>query len=116
MKLNEGDEVIAAHLIPKETKEIVSISQSGLFKKTAYNEFGIQNKNTKGSKIQKFNGNDCLADFIPISQKVDLIIGSTLSTIKLTSDDVPSSSKSTVGIKSIKLNEVGRVLKILISN
>ena len=116
MKLNANDEVIAAHLIPKETKEIVSISQSGLFKKTAYNEFGIQNKNTKGSKIQKFNGNDCLADFIPISQKVDLIIGSTLSTIKLTSDDVPSSSKSTVGIKSIKLNEVGRVLKILISN
>ena len=116
IKLNEGDEVIAAHLIPRDTKEIISISQNGLFKKTAYNEFTLQGKNTKGSKIQKFNGNDLLADFIPISQKVDLIIGSTLSTIKLTSDDVPLSSKSTVGIKSIKLSEVGRVLKILICN
>ena len=113
IKLNTGDEVIAAHLIPKGTKEIISISRNGLFKRTDYKEFNLQGKNTKGSKIQKFNGTDLLADFIPISQKVDLIIGSSLSTIKLTSDDVPLQSKLTVGIKSIKLNDVGEVLKIL---
>ena len=114
IKLNDGDEVIAAHLIPKDTKEIISISRNGLFKRTDYKEFGLQGKNTKGSKIQKFNGTDLLADFIPISQKVDLIIGSSLSTIKLTSDDVPLQSKLTLGIKSMKLNEIGEVLKILI--
>lgn len=114
IKLNDGDEVISAHLIPSSTTEIVSISKNGLFKKTAYNEFSKQGKNTKGSKIQKLNENDRMADYIPISQKVDLIIGSSLSTIKLTSDDVPLQSKLTLGIKSMKLNEIGEVLKILI--
>lgn len=114
IKLNDGDEVVSAHLIPSSTTEIVSISKNGLFKKTAYNEFSKQGKNTKGSKIQKLNENDRMADYIPISQKVDLIIGSSLSTIKLTSDDVPFQSKLTLGIKSMKLNEIGEVLKILI--
>ena len=114
IKLNDGDEVVSAHLIPDSTTEIVSISKNGLFKKTAYNEFSKQGKNTKGSKIQKLNENDRMADYIPISQKVDLIIGSSLSTIKLTSDDVPLQSKLTLGIKSMKLNEIGEVLKILI--
>ena len=114
IKLNDGDEVVSAHLIPNSTTEIVSISKNGLFKKTAYNEFSKQGKNTKGSKIQKLNENDRMADYIPISQKVDLIIGSSLSTIKLTSDDVPLQTKLTLGIKSMKLNEIGEVLKILI--
>ena len=114
IKLNEGDEVVSAHLIPKTTTEIISISKNGLFKKTAYNEFTLQGKNTKGSKIQKLNENDWMADYVPTSQKVDLIIGSSLSTIKLTSDDVPLQSKLTLGIKSIKLNEIGEVLKILV--
>lgn len=114
IKLNTGDYVVAANLIPSETKELISISEKGYFKRTAYSEFTIQGTNTKGSKIQKLATDDYMADFIPAVQESDLIIGSSLSTIKLKSTDAPLLSKSALGSKSMKLENAGKILKISI--
>lgn len=111
-KLNDGDNVIAAHAIPEDTKFIVSISGCGLFKRTNYSEFSIQGKNTKGSKLQKLNDGDWMADFLPLSTESDILITATRSSIKLTFNDIPIFSKGALGNKSIKLNAQDNVARI----
>ena len=113
IKLNEGDNVISAHIIPKDTLYIASISGAGLFKKTAANEFTVQGKNTKGAKLQKLNDGDYMADFLPLSTESEIVITSTRSTIKLTANDIPIFGKGALGNKSIKLNTMDNVTRIL---
>ena len=112
IKLNEDDYVVSARAIPSTTTEIISITGNGYFKKTPIKEFTIQSKNTKGAKIQKFGQSDWIADFVPIENKSDLIIASTRSVIRLTTDDVPQLSRGAQGNKSIKLSEIDNIIKI----
>lgn len=112
IKLNEDDYVVSARSIPTTTKEILSITGNGYFKRTPLTEFVVQSKNTKGAKIQKFGQTDWTADFVPIEKKSDLIIASTRSVIRLTTDDVPQLSRGAQGNKSIKLSEVDNIIKI----
>lgn len=113
IKLNDGDKVTAAHMIPEDTKCIASISGAGLFKQTAISEFSVQGKNTKGSKLQKLNDGDWLADFAPITTEADVLIVSTRSSIRLTLNDIPMLSKGTIGNKSIKLAAQDNITRIL---
>lgn len=115
IKLNDGDYVISARIIPDDTKYIASISGSGLFKKTPFGEFSTQGRGTKGSKIQKLNEGDYMADFYPITKDGEVLVASTNACIKLTTNDVPILSRGAVGNKSIKLSPLSNVVKILIS-
>lgn len=115
IKLNDGDYVISARIIPDDTKYIASISGSGLFKKTHFDEFSTQGRGTKGSKIQKVSDGDYMADFHPITKDGEVLIASTNACIKLTTDDVPIFSRGALGNKSIKLGPLHNVVKISIS-
>lgn len=112
IKLNDGDQVISAKPIPMDTKYIISISGSGLFKRTPFNEFTIQTKNTKGAKLQKINEQDWAADFYPLTNEQEILIVSTRSVIKLKTEDIPIYSRGAAGTKSIKLNLQDNVMKI----
>ena len=114
IKLNDGDYVISARIIPDDTKYIASISGAGLFKRTPFEEFAAQGRGTKGSKIQKLNDGDYMADFFPITKDGEVLIASTSSCIKLTTNDIPIFSKGALGNKSIKLNPTGSVVGISI--
>ena len=102
IKLNEGDSVISAQVIPSDTTFIASISGAGLFKKTPFNEFTTQGKNTKGAKLQKLNTDDWMADFTPLSNETEIVIASSRSSLKLTVNDIPIFGKGALGNKSIK--------------
>lgn len=115
IKLNDGDYVISARIIPDDTKYIASISGAGLFKKTPFNEFTTQGRGTKGSKIQKLNEGDYMADFYPITKDGEVLVASTNACIKLTTSDVPVFSRGALGNKSIKLGPLHNVVKISIS-
>ena len=115
IKLNDGDYVVSARVIPDNTKYIASISGAGLFKKTAFGEFTTQGRGTKGSKIQKLNGGDYMSDFYPITNETEILIASTNSCIKLTTQDIPEFSKGALGNKSIKLAPNQSVVKISFS-
>ena len=110
IKLNDGDSVAQAHLIPSSSKEIVSISGAGLCKRTDIKEFSIQSKNTKGAKIQKMVDGDWVADFIPISEESELLIAATNSCIKISIQDVPVLSRGAQGNKTIKLASTENVV------
>jgi DNA gyrase subunit A len=114
IKLNDDDYVISARIIPDDTKYIASISGSGLFKKTPFNEFPTQSRGTKGSKIQKLNEGDYMADFYPITKDGEVLVASTNACIKLTVEDIPEFSKGALGNKSIKLGPTSNVVGISI--
>lgn len=115
IKLNDGDNVVSARIIPDNTTQIVSISGGGLFKKTDFSEFNTQGRGTKGSKIQKLNESDWMADFYPITKDGEILIAATKACIKLTTNDIPLFSKGALGNKSIKLGPLDNVVKISIS-
>ena len=115
IKLNDGDYVISARIIPDNTEYIASISGAGLFKKTPFEEFSTQGRGTKGSKIQRVNDGDYMADFYPIVKNGEVLVASTNACIKLTTDDIPTFSRGAIGNKSIKLGPLHNVVKISIS-
>ena len=114
IKLNDGDGVASARIIPTDTTMIASISGNGLFKKTSIDEFVVQGRGTKGAKIQKLNDGDWIADFYPIVKDGDILVASTNACIKLTTNDIPIFSKGALGNKSIKLNPKDNVVGISI--
>ena len=114
VKLNDGDGVASARIIPADTTMIASISGNGLFKKTSIDEFVVQGRGTKGAKIQKLNDGDWIADFYPIVKDGDILVASTNACIKLTTNDIPIFSKGALGNKSIKLNPTDNVVGISI--
>lgn len=115
IKLNEDDYVVSARIIPDNTTHLASISGAGLFKKTSIGEFVTQGRGTKGSKIQKLNDGDWMADFYPITKDGEVLVASTKACIKLTTNDLPLLSKGALGNKSIKLGPLDNVVKISIS-
>jgi DNA gyrase subunit A len=100
IKLETGDYVQSARVIPIDTKEIFSISTEGYGKLTAITEFNVTNTNTKGVKIQKA---EKMADFLALNNKSDILINSTTTQIRINYSDIPIALRGTLGVKLIKL-------------
>ena len=112
IKLNDGDAVCCAYPIKSNTQYIISVTSSGLFKKTPISEFTVQGKNTKGAKIHKLTGKDVMADFIALGAETEILVASSKSCIKLSINDVPTLSRVTQGAKAIKMNDTDKIIGI----
>ena len=109
IKLEEGDEVVSAKVISASTTSIVSISLDGYIKQTPISEFNLTGRATKGSKIQS---TDSLCDFLPLSSNDDILVVSSISQLRLRAADIPTLSRNTQGVKSIKLPENSKIIKL----
>lgn len=109
IKLNEGDEVVSGRVIPKETKEIISVSEDGYSKRTNINEFKITGRATKGVKIQRA---DNLCDFLPLIDLSDILVVSSTTQIRVKAEEIPVLSRGTQGVKTLKLGKNSKVIKI----
>jgi DNA gyrase subunit A len=112
IKLNEGDAVCCAYPINSNTQYIISVTESGLFKKTPIDEFAVQGKNTKGAKIHKLTGKDTMADFIALGEEKEVLVASGKSVIKVSTNDIPNLSRAAQGVKAIKLGEKDKIIGI----
>ena len=112
IKLNDGDAVCCAYPIKPDSQYIVSVTASGLFKKTPIAEFTVQGKNTKGAKIHKLTGNDHMADFMALGAETEILVASSQSCIKLSVNDIPTLSRVTQGAKAIKLSDTAKIVGI----
>ena len=112
IKLNDGDAVCCAYPITKDTKYIISVTASGLFKKTSISEFTVQGKNTKGSKIHKLTEKDWMADFISLADESEVLVASTRSCIKISVNDIPTLTRVAQGAKAIKIGETDKIIGI----
>lgn len=114
IKLNNGDYVVSARVVPKTTKEIISITHKGLSKRSNIKDFSIGSRYTKGQKIQKLkDSKDNLVDFLPIEENCSIIVVSNKTQLKITTDSINLLSKDTYGAKSIKMDEKNSVVKLL---
>lgn len=114
IKLNDGDYVVSARVVPKTTKEIISITHKGLSKRSNIKDFSIGSRYTKGQKIQKLKDlKDNLVDFLPIEENCSIIVVSNKTQLKITTDSINLLSKDTYGVKSIKMDEKNSVVKLL---
>ena len=113
IKLDDGDAVASIHTVPKDTKEIVSITNKGYFKRTMFSEFGVTNRYTKGQRIQKLKENtEYITDFYPIKDEQNIVIISSGAQLKVSVNSIPLLSKNTLGVKSIKLKEKDTVVAL----
>ena len=112
IKLNEEDAVCCAYPIKSDSQYIVSVTASGLFKKTPITEFTVQGKNTKGAKIHKLTGNDHMADFMALGAETEILVASSKSCIKISTNDIPTLSKVAQGAKAIKIGDTDKIVGI----
>lgn len=103
IKLNIGDYVAAAHVVLEGIHSILSISAQGLAKRTDFNEFSIQGKNTKGSKLQSLTDGDFMVDFKILTNENEVTIVSTHSSLKIKVDEISLLSRGAQGSRVIKL-------------
>lgn len=109
IKLNDGDTVCSACVIPSDTNEIMSISTDGYIKRTPLSEFKITGRATKGVKIQN---TDSLCGILPINSQSDILITSTAAQLRVRLVEVPVLSRGTQGVKSLKLAETSKIVNI----
>lgn len=103
IKLGTNDEVVDAHLIPKSTKEIISISSNGLSKRTSIEEFGENSRATKGNIAQKLREDDTMVAFRALDgEATEIAIVSTAGIIKIPISSIPQSSRNTIGVQTKK--------------
>ena len=106
IKLNDGAYVQCARAIPKNTKSIMSVTKKGLAKRTAFEEFGFTNKNTKGNKIQSLTTDDQVISFQPLNDGDEVIVTSNVSQIRLTLNDIPLLSRKV--LKQLNSNRLNK--------
>lgn len=111
IKLNDGDYVTAAKVVPNEYTSIISITQNGLIKQTAKEEFAINGRYTKGSKIHKID-EDIVVDFLPINLEKEIIVCSTKTQVKIAVSEIPLLSKQAAGVKSVKLKDDQNIVNL----
>lgn len=110
MKLNEGDYVVSARVIPKRTKEILSISEDGSAKRTSIGEFGLTGRATKGKSIQQ---SDKLCDFLVLVDDKEVLVVSNASQIRLKINEIPLLSRATMGVKVMKLKDKEKIQNLV---
>ena len=109
IKLDEGDVVCGACVMPANTTELASVSTDGYIKRTALSEFRVTGRATKGVKIQN---TDSLCDILPINSQNDLLITSNVSQIRIKLQEVPLLSRGTQGVKVLKLTENSKIINL----
>jgi len=109
IKLNDGDEVAEATIVPNDTRELVTVAEDGYIKRSPIDEFRLTGRATKGVKIQN---SSCLCSILPLSKDQDVLINSTKAQIRLKLSDIPLLGRGAQGVKSIKLSENSKVLKL----
>lgn len=105
IKLSDNDYVIAANVIKTNHKTLITLSEKGLIKKTDINEFPLCSRATKGKKISGVRDNDRIIKFLTIEQDCDIIIIVKGRSIKFSTSELQTISRSATGVKAITLKD-----------
>lgn len=104
IKLNEGDYVIDAKICCAGARQLITLSEQGLIKKTSIEEFPICTRGTKGKKISEIKAGDRIIKYLTIDTDCGIIINTERKVIKISSADLRLLSRTAVGVKSITLD------------
>ena len=111
IKLNEGDEVITALPIHKNTDMVGLFTSDGMGKKISLNEFPLQRRGGKGTICYKLNPGVSIAGAAMLSDEDNILISGNKTSICISAKDVSSQGKTALGTIIIKDNLVKSVTK-----
>ena len=113
IKLNDGDYLVTAKMIPSAALYVTSITEQGYTKRTSIEEFSHTALNTKGVRLQKFKEpTDKMVDFIMTANEASVIAIASKAQIKVEMSEIPLLSKGTIGNKLIKIKENEKIIGI----
>ncbi|MFN0603629.1 DNA gyrase subunit A [Facklamia hominis] len=114
MSLRKGDYIIGADIL-KEDHQILVVSENGYGKKTPVEEYALRYRGGKGVKTAKISAKSGkLAAMLCIEGHEDLMImTNTGIVIRICVKDISVSSRDTLGVKVIRLDEEAIVEKMV---
>ena len=111
--LKEDDEVVAGLPVHKETDAVGIFTEGGLGRKTALEEFPIQNRGGKGTIAYKpTESSGVVVGALMLSDEDNVLISGNYSSICISAVEVPLLGKTSTGNIMIKNNKVLSVTKI----
>lgn len=113
IKLGANDSVISSHVIAATDKELITISNGGLVKKTSLNEFPVCNRGIKGKKISGIRDNDSIVEYLTLGEDSDIIVISKKNTIKFNTSELRVLSREATGVKAINLADNDYVVDLI---
>lgn len=114
IKIEDGDFVISSNLITEQDTHIVSITNTGMMKKTPIEEFMQAARASRGSIVHKLKDNEFISGILPITKdNINVLIVSNNSIIKISTHEIRESGRVTSGTMSIKLNNEQYITNII---
>ena len=114
IKLNDNETVIDAKPIKDTDKFLITVSSCGLTKKTSLDEFTLSGRATKGKRISDTKDGDTIVKFLTIGSDCDIIYIEKKRSIKISSSELRTLSRSAIGVKAITLAENERIVDLAI--
>ena len=113
MKIAEGDRVVAALPINKDTDELAIFSQYGMAKRTSLKEYPVQGRDGKGTITYKpSDTTGVVVSAALVEDKDNVLVVGDQTSICISAKDIPSLGKASLGNIMIKGNNVMSVTKI----
>lgn len=113
IKLAEGDRVVAALPINKDTDDVAIFTEYGIAKRTPLSEYPVQGRDGKGTITYKPNDTTGLVvSAALVEDKDNVLLMGDMTTICISAKDIPNLGKISVGNIMLKGNKVISVTKI----
>lgn len=112
IKLAEGDEVVAAMSVHKETDTVALFSSNGLGKKVALNELTVQGRGGKGITLYKAADQSTIIGATMVSDDDLILISGNKTSICFSAAEIPLLGRTSAGNIMIKDNKVLSITKI----
>lgn len=113
MKLSEGDRIVAALPISKNSDEVALFTSLGLGKRVVLKDFPVQGRDGKGTICYKpTDATGFLVSACLVEDKDNILITGDTTSICIVAKDLPTLGKASIGNMLIKNNTVISVIKI----
>ena len=107
INLNEGDEILTALPVHKDTDSVAVFSVDGMGKKVELKEFTTQARGGKGTILYK----GTLAGAAMVSDEDNILINGSKSSICISAKDISTQSKIGAGVIVIKNSKINSIAK-----
>ena len=107
INLNEGDEILTALPVHKDTDSVAVFSVDGMGKKVELKEFTTQARGGKGTILYK----GTLAGAAMVSDEDNILINGSKSSICISAKDISTQSKVGTGVIVIKNSKINSIAK-----
>lgn len=112
INLNDGDEVVSAMSVHKETDQVAIFTSDGLGKRVRLSDFTTQRRNGKGVKLGRANSDVKVIGAKMVSDEDLILLFGNKTNICFKANEIPITSKNSIGNIMIKDNKAVSVIKM----